>query len=341
MNFENPWSISRTRRALLTSGMVAIASVVVTAAALLPGDASAQAAWPAKPIKLVVPFSPGGSNDIIARVLATKLTTRIGQPVIVENKGGAGGTIGTDFVAKAAPDGYTLLLASTSITTNAATGKKLPYDLVKDLDPIGQIGAGAFVVVVGPDVKAKTLGEFIALAKASPKMITYGTAGTGGINHLGTELLAAAANIELVHVPYKGIGPAFTDLMGGNLQMALPTIASATAFINAGKMRGLAVTGAQRSPLAPELPTVAEAGLPGFQLEVWWGILGPAKLPPAVLKRLSDEINAVLAQPDVREVLEREGVSSRPGRPEEFGSLIRTDLARWTKLIKDAHLQVD
>lgn len=318
-----------------------VAALAACAIALNPGSASAQAGWPSRPIKLVVPFAPGGSNDIIARVLATRLGEKIGQPVIVENKGGAGGTIGTDLVAKSPPDGYTLLLASTSITTNAATGKKLPYELVKDLDPIGQVGAGAFVVVVSNEVKAKTLAEFIALAKASPKTITYGTAGTGGINHLGTELLASAANIELVHIPYKGIGPAFTDLMGGNLQMSLPTLASAMTFIQSGKMRGLAVTGAQRSPLAPQLPTASEAGLPDFKLEVWWGILGPAKLPPPLLKRLNTELNAVLNQPDVREVLEREGASPRPGTPEEFGNLIRFDLARWTKLIKDAHIQTE
>lgn len=322
-----------THRTVLIAGALALT---------LPLLAEAQAPWqPGKPIKLVVPFSPGGSNDIIARVLATKLGEKLGRPVIVDNRGGAGGTIGTDFVAKAPPDGTTLLLASTSITTNAASGKKLPYDLVKDLDPIGQVGAGAFVVVVGTEVKAKTLGEFIALARANPKTITYGTAGTGGINHLGTELLASAANIQLVHVPYKGIGPAFTDLMGNTLQMALPTLSSSTAYIHSGKMRGLAVTSAKRSPLAPELPAASEVGLPGFELEVWWGILGPAKLPPAVVKRLNSELNAVLAMPDVRELLEREGCSPRPGTPEAYGSLISADLARWTKLIKDAHIQVD
>ncbi|MEO8752664.1 MAG: tripartite tricarboxylate transporter substrate-binding protein [Casimicrobiaceae bacterium] len=183
--------------------------------------------------------------------------------------------------------------------------------------------------------------DTLALAKANPKSISYGTAGTGGINHLGTELLAAAANIQLLHVPYKGIGPAFTDLMGNNLQMTLPTLASAATFIHSGKMRGLAVTGPKRSPLAQELPTAAEAGLPGFQLEVWWGILGPANLPPPLLKRLNSELNAVLALPDVREVLEREGASPRPGTPEEFGSLIRSELVRWAKLIKDAHIQVE
>jgi tripartite-type tricarboxylate transporter receptor subunit TctC len=308
---------------------------------LLPAHVSAQAAWPNRPIKLIVPFTPGGSNDILARALADKLGARLGQPVIIENKGGAGGTIGTDFVAKSPPDGYTLLFVSTSITTNAASGKQLPYDLLKDLQPIGEVAAGAFVVVVSNDLKVTTLREFIDLARAKPNSITYGTAGIGGINHLGTELLASAAKVQLVHVPYKGIGPAFTDIMGGNLQMALPTLASAAQHIHAGKMRGLAVTGPKRSPLAPELPTVAEAALPGFVLEVWWGIVGPARLPAPVLKRLNEELNTVLALPEIREVLAREGAEPRPSTPEEFGKLISADLARWSKLIKDTHIKVE
>ena len=322
-------------RAALTVGAVA------TAAALLVTPAGAQAAYPDHPIRLVVPFAPGGSNDILARVLAEKLGGRLGQPIIVENRAGAGGTIGTDFVVKSPPDGYTLLFASTSITTNAASGKKLPYDLVKDLQPIGEVGAGPFVVVVSNDFKAKTLKELIDAARAKPGSISYGTAGIGGINHLGTELFASAAKIELVHVPYKGIGPAFTDLMGGRLQMALPTVSSAVAYIQSGKMRGLCVTGAQRSPLAPELPTCSEAGLPGFTLEVWWGILGPAKMPPATLKRLNEELNAVLTQPEVRDVLAREGATPKPGTPDEFGKLVPFELARWSKLIKDANIQIE
>jgi tripartite-type tricarboxylate transporter receptor subunit TctC len=320
-----------TRRAVLAAGV----------SALLLAHASGQAAWPNRPIKLIVPFAPGGSNDNIARVLAIQLGARLGQSIVVENKGGSGGTIGTDSVAKSPPDGYTLLFASTSITTNVASGKKLPYDPSKDLEPIGEVGAGPFVVVVSNDLKVTTLGEFIALARAKPKSINYGSAGVGGINHLGTELLASEAKVQLVHVPYRGIGPAFTDLIAGNLQMLLPTLASVTQYIQAGTMRGLAVTGAQRSPLAPELPTVAEAGLPGFRLEAWWGLLGPARLPAALIKRLGEELNATLALPDVREALAREGATPQPGTPEDLRNLIGSELVRWSRLIKDAQLQID
>jgi tripartite-type tricarboxylate transporter receptor subunit TctC len=320
---------SRTRRLALLG----------CAAALLAPCAGAQTAWPDKPIRLIVPFAPGGSNDNIARLIAAKLGTRLGQSIIVDNRGGAGGTIGTEFVAKARPDGYTLLFVSSSITTNAAMGKKLSYDPAKDLAPIGEIGAGAFVVVVANDVKATTLREFIDMARARPKSISYGSAGIGGINHLGTELLASAARIELTHVPYKGISLAFNDLMAGSLQMLLPSLASAVPYIQAGKMRGLAVTSRERSPLAPDLPTVAEAGVPGFELGVWWGLAGPAKLPAPVVKRLNDELNAVLVLPDVAELLARESATAQPGPADAFGKLIQTDLTRWARVVKEANVQ--
>jgi tripartite-type tricarboxylate transporter receptor subunit TctC len=274
-------------------------------------------------------------------VLAAQLAARLGQSVVVDNKGAAGGTIGTDFVAKSTPDGYTLLFASTSITTNAASRDKLPYDPLKDLEPIGEVGAGPFVVIVSNNLKVTTLDEFIALARARPKSINYGSAGVGGINHLGTELLAVAANVQLVHVPYRGIGPAFNDLMAGNLQMLLPTVASAAQHIQAGTMRGLAVTGMHRSALLPDLPTTAEAGLPDFVLEAWWGLLGPARLPAEVVKRLNDELNAALARAEVKEALIREAATPAPGTPESFGQLIRSDLARWKQLVAAAQIQIE
>ena len=329
MNFPT----TLTRRALLAAA--------AAASLALPMQAFAQASWPSKPIRLIVPFAAGGSNDNIARALANKLGTRLGQQLIVDNRGGGGGTIGTDAVAKSPPDGYTLLLASTSVTTNAASGKKLPFDLLKDLEPIGLAAASPFAVVVSNDVKATTLREFLDLARAKPKTINYGSAGVGGMNHLGTELFASAAKVQLVHVPYKGISLAFTDLMGGNLQMLLPSLASATQQIQSGKMRGLAVTSAQRSPLAPEIPTASEAGLPGFQLEVWFGLMAPARTPANIVKRLNEELNAALASPDIKELLAREGASPRPGTPEDFGKLIRSDITRWNRLIKDANIQIE
>ncbi len=315
----------------------ALAAMAFTMA---PTGVLAQGAWPERPIKLIVPFAPGGSNDNIARVVANQLGARLGQSIVIDNRGGAGGTIGTDFAIKSPPDGYTLLLVSSSITTNAAV-KKLNYDPMKDLALIGGIAAGPLVVVVGSGVKAHTLPEFLALAKANPKGISYGSAGVGGISHLGTELLASAAHVQMTHVPYKGINPAFTDLMGGNLQMILPSLASATPYIRRGQMRALAVTSAERSELAPDLPTVAEFGMPSVRVEVSWGLAAPSRVPPPLLKRLNTELNAILAQPEVKDILAREGATPQPGSPEKFGKAIHDDFALWTRLVKDANIEAE
>ena len=313
----------------------------VIASALLPAHVSAQATWPSRTIRMVVPFAPPSSTDDIARMLATKLSVRLGQTVVVDNKGGAGGSIGTDIVAKSAPDGYTMLFISTSVVTASASGKKLPYDPVKDLEPIGELAGAPFAVVVSNDLKATTLSEFISLARAQPTGISYATGGVGSITHLGTELLASVARLQLVHVPYKSLTLAFPDILTGRIQMALPVLSAATPQIRAGKLRGLAVTSLQRSPNLPDLPTAAEAGLPGFELVAWWGTLGPARMPAPIVKRLNEEQNAIFAMADVRERLLREGATSRSGTPEDFGKLIRFELARYSKLIKDANIQME
>ena len=312
------------------------------AALLLADSAPAQAqTWPARPIRMVVPAAPGGSNDVISRTLAQHLAARLGQSVVIDNKAGAGGTLGTDFVTKSPGDGYTLLFTSTSLTTNAAAGKKLPYDPVKDLMPVAKIASGTFVVVVGKHVPARTLAEFIDHAKKNPGRLNYGSAGVGGISHLGTELLLAAANVRMTHVPYKGMAPAFTDLLGGGIQMSLPSLASAAPYLRAGTLVGLATTGSARSALAPDLPTASESGLPGFQLELWWGLFAPAGTPPAIVARLNREAAAVLAMPEVKEIFMREGAEASPASPEVFGGLVRDELARWTKVIHDAHIVID
>ncbi len=329
------WNHASRRAALLAAVVAAAAS------ALLPAAACAQAAWPNKPVKLIVPYAPGGGTDVIARAIATKLSARFGQPIIVDNRTGAGGTLGFDAVAKAPPDGYTLLFMTTAFATTAATGKKLPYDAAKDFVPIGQVGSTPLLVVVANDSPFKTLRELLDYARSKPNSVNYGSSGVGSMSHLGVELLAAEAKVQLLHVPYKGMAPAFTDLMGGNLQMTMGTFASATPLIEGGKLRGLAVTGAQRSTFAPNLPTVAEVGLPGARIDFWWGLMAPARIPPAVVKRVNEELNAIQAQPEMRELLAREAAVPTPGTPEAFGKLVRQEVALWSKLIKDHNIKVE
>ena len=314
-------------------------ALVTCGAAMLSPLGYAQETWPSRPLRMVVAFAPGASTDGIARLLAPKLGARLGQPVVVENKGGAGGIIGTDFVAKAPADGYTLLFASPTVITSAAEGKKIPYDPIRDLTPIGTVGAAPFVLIVPPNASTTSLGELIAQARAKPMGFSYGTGGVATITHLGTELFASAAKLQLLHVPYKGVGDALPDLMAGRLQVLLATVAAGSPHIQSGKVRGLAVTSLQRSPLLPDLPTAAESGLPGFQVEAWWGVLGPARLPAPVTKRINEELNVAIALPDIREALAREGATPRAGSPEGFGEMLRAELTRWTRLIKNANIR--
>lgn len=320
---------------------VLMAAAIAAATTWLPFDARASDVWPNHAIKLIVPYATGGGSDVIARVIATKMSARLGEPIVVENKSGAGGALGVDLVAKAPADGYTLLFTTTAFATDASTGKKLPYDPTKDFQPIGEIGSTPLLVVVRGDSQVKTLRDLVDLARAKPNTITYGSSGVGSMSHLGMELLASETKVEFLHVPYKGMAPVFTDLIAGNVQAALCTFASASNLIDAGKLRGLAVASDQRSTFAANLPSAKEAGFPDFHIDFWWGLLAPARVPPAIVKRLNDELNATLAQPDTQKLLAREAAVPVPGTPDSFGKLISFELARWSKLVKDANIKFD
>ena len=316
-------------------------SILLAACLVLPGLALANEDWPKKPIKMVVPFSPGGSNDNIARLVSIKMAEKLGQPVIVENKVGSGGLIGSDSVAKSPADGYTLLFTSSSIVTNAVSGKKVANDPQKAFTSIGKICSSPFAIVTSTKVPGTKLSEFIAYAKENPEKIHYGTAGVGGMNHLATELFARAAGIQIVHVPYKGISQSYNDLMGGSLEMMLPSLTSIAAHITAGKVRGLAVTSRTRSPLLPDVPTAIEAGLPGFELEVWFGLMAPAGLPAKITQQLNTTLNQVLADPDVVKAFSKEAVTALPGTPDELKKQIASDTEMWKKVIRDNNIKLN
>ncbi|MDM0116255.1 tripartite tricarboxylate transporter substrate binding protein [Variovorax sp. J22R133] len=302
----------------------------------------AQSQWPSRPVKLVVPFAPGSSVDAIARAVAAKLASRLGQPVVVENKVGAGGVIGMSYVAHQSPDGYTLLLASNPFSTSMLIGlgsSKPAYDALKDFTPVGQVGAAPYMFVVESSLGISTLAELVELARSKPGSVNYGSAGSGSMNHLGVELLSSVANIKLTHIPYTGLAPAITGFMGGQVQLLMPSLPAAMSYVRSGKMRALAVTTAKRSSMLPEVPTVAELGFSGFEIDGWWGILAPAGLPAPVLKRLNEELNSALESAEMRELLARDGASPRPGTPQEFSAMLRQDVERWARLIKSSRIE--
>jgi tripartite-type tricarboxylate transporter receptor subunit TctC len=292
------------------------------------------------PIKFVVPFPPGGGNDILARATHQKLGDLLGQPVVIDNKPGAGGNIGTELVAKSAADGYTILIASNQVTINPALGQKLPFDIEKDFAPVALIASVPMLLAVHPSVKAATLAEFIAEAKASPTKFNHSTPGTGTPQHLAFEVLNHMAGIRVTHVPYKGTGPAIADLLGGQVQSAFATLASIEQHVKAGKVRALAVATPKRSQAMPAVPSVAET-LPGYDVALWYSILAPAGTPPEVVARLSTELGRVMALPEIRERLVAQGFEPGHAGPVELGDTIRRDLAKWQKFIRDTGLKVD
>ena len=298
--------------------------------------------YPTRPITLIVPFPPGGSTTVMARNVADKMSATLGQPVVVENRGGAGGTIGTRSVAKAAPDGYTILLSYTATMAIAPSmNVNAGYDPRKDFVPIGMIGFAPNVLVVHPSLPARSVAELIAYAKAAPAPVQYGSPGVGTVNHLAGEYLASETGVKLQHVPYKGNGPAMGDLLGGHIPMMFVPIPVALGNVKAGTLRGLAITTAKRSGLLPDLPTLAESGVPGFDVALRYGLMAPTGTPPAVIARLNRELNAALATEDVKQRLATEGAEALPGTPEAYAADVDADEKRWSGLVKKLGIKVE
>ena len=298
--------------------------------------------YPTRPITLIVPFPPGGSTTVMARNVADKMSATLGQPVVVENCGGAGGTIGTRSVAKAAPDGYTILLSYTATMAIAPSmNVNAGYDPRKDFVPIGMIGFAPNVLVVHPSLPARSVAELIAYAKAAPAPVQYGSPGVGTVNHLAGEYLASETGVKLQHVPYKGNGPAMGDLLGGHIPMMFVPIPVALGNVKAGTLRGLAITTAKRSGLLPDLPTLAESGVPGFDVALRYGLMAPTGTPPAVIARLNRELNAALATEDVKQRLATEGAEALPGTPEAYAADVDADEKRWSGLVKKLGIKVE
>jgi tripartite-type tricarboxylate transporter receptor subunit TctC len=303
--------------------------------------AVAQDAWPSKSLRIIAPVQPGGGVDLVARTIAERLTTSLGQSVVVENQSGGGGIVGSLATARAAPDGYTLMVGYVGTHGTNPAVRKLPYDAVKDFTPIAMVGGTPNVLIVPPTVPSTNLREFVAWAKANPKELAYGSAGPGTLTHLAMEQFKIEAGLpDMTHIAYRGIGPAFTDILGGRTQAMLPGLAAALPHIKAGKVKALAVTGVRRHALLPDVPTLEEAGFSGFDGVQWYGIVGPANPPAPIVERLNGEINKALATPELRERLAGEALDPMPMSPAEFGRYMQNDIAKWAKLAKarDIHL---
>ena len=298
--------------------------------------------FPTRPMRLIIPFPPGGGTDIMGRMVAQRLNDAFGMPVVVDNRGGAAGIIGTEMAARANPDGHTLMIGSVStICINPSLHKNLAFDPVKDLAPISLVASTPSLLVVGSTLPVKSVKELIALAKAKPGQLHYATPGSGSSSHLGTELFKQVAGVNIQHVPYKGTGPAVTDLISGQVSMFITNMPSVLPMVKAGRVRALAVTSLQRSTLAPDLPTVAESGIPGFEVIVWYGVLAPAAVPKALLTRLNQEVRKMSDMQDVKDKLALLGAEAMSSTPEAFAQRIRDELSKWGKIVRDTGAKAD
>lgn len=317
----------------------AAACALLAATSLIAAPAFAQT-YPTKPIRLIIPFPPGGPNDILGRVLAQKMSEQLGQQVIIDNRGGGGGIIGAELAAKAAPDGYTLLLGGTaSLSINPGLRKQLPYDPIKDFAAVSLVGTAPSILVTHPTVPVKTVRELIELAKAKPGKLNFASAGIGTPPHLAGELFKNMAGVDMVHVPYKGGGPALTDLLAGQVGIYFCGISSALPFVKEGKLRGIAVTSAKRTAVMPEMPTIAESGLPGYEVGNWYAIVAPAATPRAIVARLNSEIVKALAGAEVKKRFLELAADPIGSTPQELAAYNRSEIAKWAKVIKSAGIK--
>lgn len=308
-------------------------------AAIVPAAFAQTAKWPDRPVRAVVPFAPGGATDVVARLVAPRLSEELGQQFVVDNRAGAGGSIGVEIVVRANPDGHTILIGASSFASNAAL-YKLSFDPMKGIAPVTLITRGPFVAVVHPSVKAASMKELIALARAKPDALSFGSSGTGGVPHLATEHLKQMAGISMTHVPFKGDGPALVSLLGGQIQVYFGGPLVVSPHIASGKLRALAITSDKRSPVLPDLPTIAES-VPGYSAMTWFGVWVPAGTPSAIVSRLNDAVGRVLKNPQVQEKLRDNGMEAAHGTPEEFSRFIASEIAKWTKVVKEANIRVE
>jgi len=317
-----------------------LALLLAVALGMLASSAAAQS-YPSRPVRLIIPFPPGGSNDIVGRMIAAQLGDRLGQQMIPDNRGGAGGTIGTELAAKAPPDGYTLLLISTAYAFNTSIYKKLPYDPVKSFVPVALLGSGPGVLVINPGLPVNSVAELIAFAKERPGKLNNASAGVGSFQHLASELFRIQAGIEWLHVPYKGGGPAMMDLIAGQADVSVGSLIQMLPHIRSGKLKALGTTGTKRSPVLPDVPTVAEAGVPGYEATNWWGLLAPAGTPQAIVDRVQQEVGAVQASAETRKRFETEGAEAVQMSAAEFGAFVAAETTKWARVVKEAGITAE
>jgi tripartite-type tricarboxylate transporter receptor subunit TctC len=318
--------------ALMTSALLAWSSVAA------PVQAQE---YPVRPIRMVVPYAAGGGTDFVARAVSERLAASLDQPVVIDNRAGANGATGSDIVAKATPDGYTLLVGAAGTLVVAPHLGRLPFDPTKDLVPITNLGTSAFIVAVNPSLPVKTLAELVAFAKSQPGKVNYGSSGTGGSPHLATELFMSMAGVQMTHVPYKGLSLAITDLLGGHIQVLFVDVGLAVPFVKADKVRALAITGARRSEVLPTVPTVAEAGVPGYDARTWYGLFAPAGTPQPIVDKLAAAANNALESADMKAKLASQGLEAAGGTPVQFASFMRSESAKWAQVIKNANIKIE